>query len=117
MLESPVASRERKVEIPAEGSILRGTLALPSHAVGLVLFAHGSGSGRANPCNRRVADDFQRALREMTATVALDVIPGATHLFEEPGTLDAATASAVRWFRKHLRSGGAAGAGGDEALP
>jgi putative phosphoribosyl transferase len=32
----------------------------------------------------------------------LQVIPGATHLFEEPGTLEAAAAAARDWFRDHL---------------
>ena len=30
------------------------------------------------------------------------VVPGATHLFEEPGTLDAATSAAQSWFVRHL---------------
>jgi putative phosphoribosyl transferase len=33
-----------------------GTLALPPHPLGLVLFAHGSGSSRLSPRNRYVAD-------------------------------------------------------------
>ncbi len=32
----------------------------------------------------------------------LEIIPGATHLFEEPGTLDRAAALARDWFREHL---------------
>ncbi|GHE84241.1 putative phosphoribosyl transferase [Amycolatopsis deserti] len=32
----------------------------------------------------------------------LAVVPGATHLFEEPGTLDAAACLARDWFRRHL---------------
>jgi dienelactone hydrolase len=32
----------------------------------------------------------------------LEVIPGATHLFEEPGTLDQVAALARAWFRQHL---------------
>jgi putative phosphoribosyl transferase len=32
----------------------------------------------------------------------LEVVPGATHLFEEPGTLDQVAHSAVRWFRRHM---------------
>ena len=34
--------------------------------------------------------------------VALQVIPGASHLFEEPGTLDRALASTLGWFKAHL---------------
>jgi len=29
-------------------------------------------------------------------------VPGATHLFEEPGTLEQAAEHAARWFVKHL---------------
>jgi pimeloyl-ACP methyl ester carboxylesterase len=32
----------------------------------------------------------------------LEIIPGATHLFEEPGTLEMAAQLARDWFRKHL---------------
>jgi putative phosphoribosyl transferase len=33
----------------------------------------------------------------------IEVIAGASHLFEEPGTLDQVAVSAVRWFVRHLR--------------
>jgi putative phosphoribosyl transferase len=32
----------------------------------------------------------------------LEVVPEATHLFEEPGTLDHVASSAAKWFRRHL---------------
>jgi hypothetical protein len=31
-------------------------------------------------------------------------VPRATHLFQEPGTLDEVARLAADWFRKHLRS-------------
>ncbi len=34
----------------------------------------------------------------------LVIVPGATHLFEEPGTLDLAAGHAARWFARHLGS-------------
>lgn len=34
----------------------------------------------------------------------LEIVPGATHLFEEPGTLELAAEHAARWFEKHLRT-------------
>lgn len=43
-----------------------------------------------------------RARRRMRALCELVVVPRATHLFEEPGTLDEAARHAVRWFRTHL---------------
>lgn len=36
------------------------------------------------------------------------IVPGATHLFEEPGTLDAAASAAQEWFIRHLSAVSAA---------
>ncbi|MEV6354975.1 phosphoribosyltransferase family protein [Streptomyces hydrogenans] len=47
--------RHTAVRIPAGGPVLPGDLAVPERATGLVLFAHGSGSGRHSPRNRAVA--------------------------------------------------------------
>ena len=44
------------------------------------------------------------ASRQLTCTRLIEVIPGATHLFEEPGTLEAVAAAAGAWFRQHLAS-------------
>ncbi len=37
----------------------------------------------------------------------LSVIPGATHLFEEPGALEDVARQAAAWFERHWRAGGA----------
>lgn len=210
----------RNVEIPTDAGILKGALAVPDEATGMVLFAHGSGSGRLSPRNRQVAATLQEAglatflfdlltereealdrytahlrfdirllaqrlatatdwmlqdaavqhlavgyfgastgaaaalvaaaerpqgvkavvsrggrpdlaeealarvqaptllivggddvpvialnreaMRQMKAPVELEIIPGATHLFEEPGTLEQVSALATDWFRSHL---------------
>ena len=42
------------------------------------------------------------AQRELGSQSALTVVPGATHLFEEPGALDAVIAAAIEWFDEHL---------------
>ncbi|HET6370072.1 MAG TPA: hypothetical protein VFG95_02675, partial [Nitrospiria bacterium] len=52
---------ERLVRIPAEGIFLEGILAVPAKAVGVVLFAHGSGSGRRSPRNNFVANLLRQA--------------------------------------------------------
>jgi putative phosphoribosyl transferase len=39
------------------------------------------------------------------AEVELEVVPGASHLFEEPGTLEAVAALARDWFVRHLGGG------------
>jgi len=36
----------------------------------------------------------------------LEIVPGATHLFEEPGTLEEVARLATRWFGGYLRPGG-----------
>ena len=46
---------ERSVAVPAGEARLAGDLSLPTGARGVVVFAHGSGSGRASHRNRRVA--------------------------------------------------------------
>jgi putative phosphoribosyl transferase len=38
----------------------------------------------------------------MRCQTDLLIIPGAGHLFEEPGTLDRALVGAVNWFTSHL---------------
>jgi pimeloyl-ACP methyl ester carboxylesterase len=42
------------------------------------------------------------ALRRMDASAEMRLVPGASHLFEEPGTLAAASALARDWFVRHL---------------
>jgi dienelactone hydrolase len=44
------------VVIPTENLGLKGDLLIPHNAVGLVIFAHGSGSSRLSPRNQMVAD-------------------------------------------------------------
>ncbi len=49
-----------------------------------------------------VIDLNERARRQMSGVVRLDVIPGATHLFEEPGTLEEVQRLAGEWFAEYL---------------
>lgn len=44
----------------------------------------------------------QMALAQLTCFARLVVIPGASHLFEEPGTLEEAGRLAAAWFVRHL---------------
>jgi len=52
---------EHTVSLETDGVVLHGTLALPSTATGIVLFAHGSGSSRHSPRNRQVAKALEGA--------------------------------------------------------
>lgn len=44
----------------------------------------------------------RKALRLMRGETRLDIVPGATHLFEEPGTLEAVVAAAADWFARYV---------------
>ena len=182
--------------MPLAGAVLDGDLVVPANAGGIVVFAHGSGSGRHSPRNRLVAErlrfdvdllgdrvtaglDWLRAeLGPQTAPVGcfgastgaaaaliaaaerpevvravvsrggrpdlapaallgevraptllivgaddapviemnraaqgamraetrLEIVPGATHLFEEPGKLEQVADLAREWFLRHLSS-------------
>jgi dienelactone hydrolase len=61
------------VEIPAGGTVLLGDLAVPEAPRGLVLFAHGSGSGRFSSRNRFVAGSLQAG---GLATLLFDLLTG-----------------------------------------
>jgi pimeloyl-ACP methyl ester carboxylesterase len=52
--------------------------------------------------DRPVIEVNQDALRQLQAEARLEVVPGATHLFEEPGTLETAAHLARDWFVAHF---------------
>ena len=62
---------ERQVTVLSDGHRLEGTLVVPPAARGVVLFAHGSGSGRFSPRNQYVASVLQDA---GLATLLLDLL-------------------------------------------
>lgn len=63
----------REVSIDIEGATLQGTLLVPKDARGLVIFAHGSGSGRHSPRNRYVAEVLGS---QGIATLLFDLLTG-----------------------------------------
>jgi len=52
--------------------------------------------------DRAVLELDQAAARHLRCEHELVVLPGAHHLFEEPGALDQVIGHATRWFRDHL---------------
>ena len=93
---------DRDVVIDAEaGSVsLPGTLTLPKAAVGLVVFAHGSGSSRFSPRNRRVAANLAE---NGLATLLFDLLTDAeaadrSNVFDIP-LLARRVAEAKQWTR------------------
>jgi len=49
-----------------------------------------------------VIDMNEEALAQLTCEKQLIIIPGASHLFEEPGTLEQVAREALHWFERHL---------------
>jgi putative phosphoribosyl transferase len=76
--------RERHVRIPCPGAWLDGELAVPDHPAGLVVFAHGSGSSRMSPRNRRVAS---RMHESHLATLLFDLLTPNESRAEEWGAM------------------------------
>jgi putative phosphoribosyl transferase len=65
------SSTHRNLQLPVAGVVLEADVGLPENPNGLVLFAHGSGSGRHSPRNRFVADELNRS---GLATVLADLL-------------------------------------------
>ncbi len=61
----------KEVRIAADSATLEGQLSIPEEAQGIVVFAHGSGSGRFSPRNQFVA---QGLLQGGLATLLLDLL-------------------------------------------
>ncbi|WP_406387085.1 phosphoribosyltransferase family protein [Streptomyces sp. NBC_00211] len=90
---------EVEVEVEAAGLRLPGDLTLPPGASAVVVFAHGSGSSRHSPRNRRVAADLNRA---GLGTLLFDLLTPAeeadrSNVFDID-TLAARLAAATAWL-------------------
>jgi alpha-beta hydrolase superfamily lysophospholipase len=90
----------RDVQVPLEEATLSATVSVPDRPLGVVLFAHGSGSSRHSPRNRYVADVLVRA---GLATVLLDLLTPAEErsrrlVFDVPMLASRLTA-ATAWTR------------------
>jgi dienelactone hydrolase len=48
----------------------------------------------------------EEAIEHMRSEARLEIIPGATHLFEEPGALEEVARLASEWFTRHFRETG-----------
>lgn len=109
MAKSHNPKEESLVKIPIGEIVLEGNLLIPENARGIVLFAHGSGSGRFSPRNQYVAATLQKA---GIATLLIDL------LTEEEEALDMETGhlrfdieflaerltGAAEWLRKNART-------------
>jgi putative phosphoribosyl transferase len=97
------------VQVPAGGVTLEGTLGLPDSPTGVVLFAHGSGSGRHSPRNRYVAGRLRKA---GLATLLVDLLTEAEeriddrtgHLRFDIGLLADRLVGAIDWLGRDERT-------------
>ncbi|WP_327166050.1 alpha/beta family hydrolase [Streptomyces zaomyceticus] len=100
--------QDTTVRIPmATGVSLSGRLAVPESALGIVLFAHGSGSSRHSPRNRAVAAALNRA---GLGTLLFDLLTEAeavdrAHVFDTP-LLAGRLTRATEWVAERQESDG-----------
>ena len=97
--------RTEEVRMACPGAELLGDLTVPENPIGLVIFAHGSGSSRQSPRNRQVAG---RMHGHRLATLLFDLLTPAEGDSEERGAmrrfdipfLANRLVSATRWARE-----------------
>jgi len=100
---------EEEVQIRAGKLTLLGNLSIPSPSAGIVLFAHGSGSGRFSSRNRYVAAKLQQA---GLATLLMDLLTQEEesidqytgHLRFDIGLLADRLIGATDWLADDLRT-------------
>jgi putative phosphoribosyl transferase len=94
----PEAITSREIEIAPLG--LKAILTIPEQASGMIIFAHGSGSGRKSPRNNHVARALQQ---DGFATLLLDLLTPDEELDRanvfDIALLAARLSMAARWVR------------------
>jgi putative phosphoribosyl transferase len=92
------------VSVPSRAAMLEGLLDVPPSPCGVVIFSHGSGSGRLSPRNRQVAAALAQA---GLATLLLDLLtPAEDRDYEmrfDIALLSERLADAVRYARTEAR--------------
>jgi putative phosphoribosyl transferase len=71
---------EQVINITAGKVQLEGNLTIPSDAIGIVIFAHGSGSGRHSPRNRFVASELHN---HRIATLLIDLLTAEEEVIDD----------------------------------
>src|SRR4051812_35509255 len=102
-MEKLLDQRESEARIPAAGVHLEGELIVPVSALGIVLFAHGSGSSRHSARNQFVAHTL---CEHGVGTLLFDLLTSAEeredqftgHLRFDIGLLARRLQSATRWL-------------------
>jgi dienelactone hydrolase len=99
-LGKDVADQDVEVEVVLDSTRLGGHLAVPAGAIGVVVFAHGSGSSRHSPRNRFVADKLNES---GLGTLLFDLLTPAEELDRsnvfDIATLGARLVAVTDWLR------------------
>lgn len=98
----PVCGINELVHVRCDGIRLEGMLELPEQTTTVVLFAHGSGSGRLSPRNNLVARELRAA---GLGTLLIDLLTREEdQTYENRFDIDLLTrrlAAATRWLKEH----------------
>jgi len=65
----------------------------------------GGLKAKGHPVGATGVSQIVELVRQLRGEAELQIVPGATHLFEEPGTLEAVQRLAADWFTRHLTRG------------
>lgn len=91
---------ENPVTIPINAVSIEGNLVVPENSIGIVVFSHGSGSGRFSPRNNFVAEVLQKA---QIATLLADLLtPEEDEVYENRFDIDLLTdrlLSIIAWLK------------------
>ncbi len=102
-MQGQITTSEKAVKVPIGRAVLHGDLLVPESVIGVVLFAHGSGSSRHSPRNRYVAQELQQA---RLATLLMDLLTSDEEAFDlqtaalrfDIGLLASRLVAATRWL-------------------
>jgi dienelactone hydrolase len=99
------SAQVRAVRIPVGDGVLDADLARPSGAAGLVIFAHGSGSGRNSPRNQFVAralqaEGFATLLADLLTLEEEEVDRATAHLRFDIDLLGRRLLALMEWSRQ-----------------
>jgi putative phosphoribosyl transferase len=96
---------DQVVAIPAADAVIEGRLVLPGKAIGIVVFAHGSGSSRHSPRNNYVASVLHQA---QIGTLLLDLLtPQEDEQYANRFDIDLLTQrllAALEWLKSTAQS-------------
>lgn len=99
--------RNATVHIALKDTVLEGFLDIPDNPKGLVIFSHGSGSGRLSPRNNYVANLLQQ---KGMATLLLDLLTESEDkIYENRFDIDKLTQRLIKttqWAQEHQKTNG-----------